>query len=276
MRDSQRKYIKLLVVGAIIIVVFLVPQSRHALGNGFFYIAKPILLAGSEGKEQIQNFSDFLRSYASLVRENRFLKEDNSRVQAYRVENELLKREKEASENAISFVRGSSYVLTETRVVGSYSDPSGLALVINGGNDAGIVSGSLVITGDRILVGRVEKVFSDYSIVGLSRNEGVTLSVTVIPARGETGTSTPVRRDVEGLFVGKSDHMIVDLIPKDADVREGDAVVTNGFGENAIRNLLVGEVAAVAKSDAKVFQEVSVRELIPFRFLDTVFVIGKK
>jgi rod shape-determining protein MreC len=193
------------------------------------------------------------------------------------VDHEIIKQENAILEKTIPFIEGKPYGMIGARVIGSFVDASGPALIIYGGKNQGISGGAFALTGDRVLVGRVATLYPDLATVTPLRNVGMTLGVFVIPQTNNfAATSTPPRKIVDGLLIGKGNDLIIDLIPNETDIRPGDFVVTNGFGEGGIRDLLVGEVSSVKTREAATFQDIHVSETVPFKRVRSVLIITQQ
>lgn len=263
MQHSKHRVRNYILIG-IICFVFFVPFVRNSIANIFFKGAQPILLWGAKGGNSIRSFGDYFHSYATLLSENERLKEENKTIQSLRAELESEKRKNSELSKNLRSTSETPLSLIELSVISSFSDPSGVTLILTGGKDKGIIPGSFVVTGDRAVIGRVSSVYDSTSSVSLIRNTGTALSVFLMPQR------------IEGLFLGKGDDMVIDLIPNTVAVENGNLILTSSAGENTVPNLLIGEVVSVQKSDVKAFQEIHIKESASYRMLDTVFVITRQ
>ena len=263
MRHSKHRVQNYILIG-LACVVFFVPSVRNSLADIFFKGARPLLLWGAKGGNSIRSFGDYFHSYATLLSENERFKEENKAILSLHAELESEKRKNSELSKNLRSTSETPQSLVESSVLSSFSDPSGVTLIIAGGKDKGIVSGSFVVTGSRAVIGRVSSVYESVSSVSLIRNTGTALSVFLMPQR------------IEGLFLGKGDDMVIDLIPNTAAVENGNLILTSSAGENAVSNLLIGEVVSVQKSDVKAFQEIHIKESSSYRMLDTVFVITRR
>jgi rod shape-determining protein MreC len=63
------------------------------------------------------------------------------------------------------------------------------------------------------------------------------------------------------------------FIPIDAQVDEGDLVMTNGLGQMFPAGVVVGKVLSVALSENELYKEARVRSLVDFDRLEVVQVI---
>ncbi len=78
----------------------------------------------------------------------------------------------------------------------------------------------------------------------------------------------------DGIVKGQiGGDLVMSFIPIDAEVREGDLVVTNGLGQMLPADLLVGQVLNVSLSSNELYQEARVRSLVDFDRLEIVQVI---
>jgi rod shape-determining protein MreC len=77
-----------------------------------------------------------------------------------------------------------------------------------------------------------------------------------------------------GVVIGQlGGDLVMSFIPIDAQVQEGDLVMTNGLGQTLPANLIVGRVLSVALSENELYQEARVRSLADFDRLEVAQVI---
>ena len=78
----------------------------------------------------------------------------------------------------------------------------------------------------------------------------------------------------DGVVFGQlGGDLVMSFIPVDAQVQEGDRVMTNGLGQMLPENLLVGQVLSVSLSENELYQEARVRSLVDFNRLEIVQVV---
>ena len=63
------------------------------------------------------------------------------------------------------------------------------------------------------------------------------------------------------------------FIDLNADVIEGDTVITSGLGGNFPEGIIIGQVTSIRQLESELFQEVEVRSLNLFEHLENVLVI---
>ncbi|MGA7729957.1 MAG: rod shape-determining protein MreC [Chloroflexia bacterium] len=145
-------------------------------------------------------------------------------------------------------------------------DPSGLTrvLTIDKGSDEGIVQGMAVTSPGGILVGTIESVKADRASVVLLTD--VNSSIPVATQRAQ----------VPGVLDGqwqKGGNLLMAHIPRDADVQNGDVLVTSGLGGTFPKGLLCAQVQNVRQNDVQVEKDAEAIPLVDLNALDVVLVI---
>jgi len=135
------------------------------------------------------------------------------------------------------------------------------AIQIDCGRRDGVELMDPVVT-ERGLVGRVTQVSATGAEVLL-----VTDPTSRVNARLQSTREDGV---VSGQLVG---DLLMSFIPLEAQVREGDLVLTNGLGQMLPADLVVGQVLSVGLSEDELYQEARVRSLVDFDRLEIVQVI---
>lgn len=135
------------------------------------------------------------------------------------------------------------------------------AIQIDCGRRAGVELMDPVVT-EFGLVGRVTKVSATGAEVLLLTDSSSRVSVRLQDSRAD------------GVIVGQlTGDLLLSFIPVDAQVTQGERVVTSGLGQNFPADLLVGQVLSVALDERGMYQEARVRSLVEFGRLEIVQVI---
>ena len=157
-------------------------------------------------------------------------------------------------------------------VIAYPSTPFVQHLDIAAGSADGIRVNDPVVNGDG-LIGRITKVSERTAQVTLLTDEKSAVSAAVLGRRA-AGT---IRRERAG-----SDLLVLDLVPKQFDVRKGDAVTTAGSARGeALRSLYprgipIGTVAFVGQTDIDPFKRIQVEPHADFASIDSVLVLVPK
>ena len=147
------------------------------------------------------------------------------------------------------------------RVIGLDPSPFLQTVAIGEGSDRGIQHGMPVVT-DRGLVGRILEVGASSARVQLIIDPASAVSVRLQESRAD------------GILVAQPNgDLRVDLIDQDAEVKEGELVITSGLGGSFPTDVPVGQIVSVRKRDYELFQEAVVQPAVDFEDLEIVLVI---
>ncbi len=146
-------------------------------------------------------------------------------------------------------------------VIGKDVSPFLRSVLINQGSDAGVARGMPVVTA-RGLVGRVVEVFASYSRVELITDPQTAVNIKFQDSRAEGILSARINGE-----------MFVDLINLDAEVEQGELVLTSGLGAKYPPDIPVGSVISIRRRDFDLFQATTIQPSVSFDDLQVVLVI---
>jgi rod shape-determining protein MreC len=134
--------------------------------------------------------------------------------------------------------------------------------LINKGSKDGIEENMPVITSQKILVGKIYKVYKNYSRVMLLTDKENSFGGKIV------GKETLGEVSGEGNL-----KIIFDLIPQEKEISEGDLVETTALGGVFPKGLLVGKIGKIQKSDVQSFYQAEISPFFDLDKLETVFII---
>lgn len=154
-----------------------------------------------------------------------------------------------------------------TRVLAQPSNAYDQKIVVAAGRDDGIVDDSPVVTGDG-LVGIVTSVSDDAARVTLLTDQSIAVSAYDV----KTNAAGVVRKASAG------SELVLDRVPKDLVVAEGDVVATAGWRSGDLeslypRDLAIGRVTSVGLQDIDLYQRIQVTPFVNFDSLSEVVVL---
>ena len=146
------------------------------------------------------------------------------------------------------------------------------------------------------VIGHDPSAYLDFVIIDLGERQGASLDMPVVTERGLVGRITEVHDTssevllitdvnsavtaliqtsramgvVRGLAGG---GLLLDQVPQDVEVHEGEIVITSGLGDSFPRGLVIGQISKVYQRDYEMFQQARVRPTVDFRNLEQVLVI---
>lgn len=119
----------------------------------------------------------------------------------------------------------------------------GDVLLLNKGTKDGVKEGMPVLTQSKVAVGRVGKVFLN------------TCQVLLFSLKDHASDVKIQGKETVGVLKGQGRFgALLDLIPQEEELVEGDVVLTSALGGTFPDNFLVGELQGVQKSDLTAFQ----------------------
>jgi rod shape-determining protein MreC len=273
------------VVGVLVLLALvLITVSFRESSNGFLHrvggAGATVLRPFEVGAERVARpFRDAYGYIAGLVhakQENERLRAalDKARQEANQgrsaaQENDTLRQQLDYIDSPL-FPR--DFRPVNTRVLGRPASPFEQQVIIAAGSDSGIKIDAPVITQDG-LVGRVTALTGSSAQVTLLTDEE-----SAVPSLDRDSTTNArglVRR-------GESDgSLILDRVPKEANVNEGDQIVTAGsrskqFPSLFPRGIAIGTVTSVGRTDTSPFTHVQIEPFVDFGSLDSVIVLVAK
>ncbi len=195
-----------------------------------------------------------------IQKENEFLREKNielsnevSALKEARLENLRLTKILGLKEKNISGV-------IISRIVNKSLVQARNTITLNVGESDSIKINMPVITDDG-LVGRIVSVSSHYSIAQILYNRNLSISVKIQRSR------------VDGILnYDGAGNLIINNVPKSADVKVGDVVITSEYSNYFPAGIPVGTIVEEGNLD-NLFQKVLIKPLVSFSSLEEVFVL---
>lgn len=136
------------------------------------------------------------------------------------------------------------------------------SVYINKGEKDGVKIGSVVINSQEILIGKVAKTFSNYSLVSLITSSTIKTNVEI----GEN--------KIEAIAKGKGNlEMSSENIPQSVEIETGDVVVTGRLQNEYPSGLPLGTVKYVKLTDLDPFQTAMISPYLDLNTLGLVLVI---
>ncbi|WP_297966350.1 rod shape-determining protein MreC [uncultured Anaerovibrio sp.] len=268
--DARKTTWMLVVVTiSIFVIIFFAARGRMApvLTNPAVVTAlAPFQRAISWAGGRINGATSAVWEVATVYYQNKQLREEvvalrqqNIHANEFAAENIRLREMLNYKKMAVQFD------LLPATVIGRESSTWTSMIVVNRGSIDGIAKNMPVVT-DKGLVGVITEVAPNASKVQL-----------ILDPRSSVGTliQRPESR-VAGIVQGNpSDPMLPQMIniPRNADVVEGDVVVTSGFGGVYPKGLLIGSVANIQNDGGGLLEIAYLYTAVDFQKLEDVMII---
>jgi rod shape-determining protein MreC len=267
MRDAPRRIswaAFLILMGAALLLSIL--DSTGTLGGVLDFIRNPMVVVMDWTAGRADTLSGALAG-------PRDIQEAQAEIARLEAENAALMRELEQYQNRDSDYRLMSELFNHARqtpdyqrvmanVIGRDPNPSIRSIIIDRGLEDGIRVG-MPVEATRGLVGRVYRVSNRSAQVIL-----ITDSSNSVPARLVNSRATG---SVRGS--GVTGNLYLEWVDQSYHITVGEVVVTSGLEGRTPRDLIIGRVVGVQRTEAELFQRAEVRSAVDFDSLEVVFVI---
>jgi len=202
----------------------------------------------------VSNFSQ-LREENKILRETiANLKKEMLKLKEASLENERLKK-------LLEFRRSKKYKFIPAMVIAR--SPLGLrdTIIIDKGKKHGVRKDLVVISGA--------------GLVGRTRETGWSISrVLLITDTDSVVSGIVVRTRDEGAVAGgRQSDLIMKYLELDCDVKQGDEVITSGFGSVSKKGILISEVVSIEKDDTGLYMNAIVKPQVDMMKLEEVLVM---
>lgn len=235
-------------------------DAANLLAGATLRALAPILGLVSSVADRIESFGSGRRTRATLEEENRGLKEELALLRRERLRLAGLDGEVEVLSRGLGYARQSGLELRAAEVV--YSDRSSWlrGLVVRVGargarHDQAVLSEAGV-------VGRVIEASGPWAKIQLLTDRAAAIGVELEIARRQ------------GIAHGEGDLLLIDYVPRQAEVEVGERVVTAGIDGVFPRGLPVGIVIAV-EPGSELFHLIRVRPAVDLTALSTVYLLER-
>lgn len=223
-----------------------VPRARaivdHAVEPVYHLVEWPV--------GALRNLFGQFQSRRSLRSQNEKLNEQLLGQQAALQRLQTLEEENRRLRALFEGAQSLSYEYRFAELVRVDLDPFSHRVLIDRGSEDGVVQGQAVIDGTGVM-GQVEEVQTHFARVRLISDPSHALPVQI----NRTGLRTVA------FGSGETGFLNLPNVPREADVRIGDLLVTSGLGDRFPGGYPVAEVIAIDREEGLTFAEVQARPL---------------
>ena len=216
------KVIFLAILAAMILAVAGSLTGKTASGSLVQSFLAPFRTGVSYLTDQAEQIYNYMFEYESLLAENQRLKEQLSQMEDEARQADSVARENDRLRAMLEFTQlNPEYDFSEGYIISWSSNDWSNTFTINRGSDAGIAPGMCAITANGELVGLVDEVGPNYSVIKSVLDSSLEISAT-IAASGYNGM-------VKGGYAsGMDGYLRMNYLPSAATIRNNDQVVTTG------------------------------------------------
>ena len=261
--NRRNKILILLFVALILITILNVSQKESK--NFIYTISSPFQSSLWNGRIKIFNFLKSFIKIGEIGEKERILREENQKLTSEIVSLKEIKEENEDLRKALGLGIQKKLKLSFVQIIGKNIIQD--TILINKGSDDGISKNMPVITPQKVIIGKISKVYKNFSEVELVSNKKISFDAEIQGVKDSFG-------------VGKGNgnlNIIVNLVPRKKRISKGNLVISSGLGNIFPKGLLIGKVKKIEKKDTEAFQKITVEPAFNIKEISNLFVIiGRK
>lgn len=267
--SHRKKWALLFVIVSLFCIIFFAARGRFqtpASSQAVSLVLSPFQQAVSWVGEQLGSVTDNIWDIATVHEQNKMLRNEVEQLRVQNLEASEALAENERLRELLGYKKfAQQFDLVAARVIGRESATWSSVIIISRGQMDGIQNDMAVVTPEG-LVGHVVEAGWNSSKVQLILDPRS--SVGTIVQRAESRVAGIVQGDIDNPTMPQMVN-----IAKNADVVEGDVIVTSGFGGIYPKGLVVGLVSSI-QNDAGGLLKIGLLEpAVDFQKLEDVMVI---
>jgi len=217
----------------------------------------------------MMRFTDSINDLMNTYEENQRLKSQISSLEELEAQNEILQSENEELSALLDLqpsLVGKNVIASS--VISRSPDTWLDSITIDVGSKSGVEKNMSVMT-ESGLVGHVTEVSATSSKVQLLITENNQMTNVAVSIQTDDGIVSGILSDYDE----KSQELILEQVPKDAQISEGNTVTTSGLGGVSPEGLIIGEVTSASSDNFGLSQSVRVKPAADFKDIRTVLVV---
>jgi len=217
----------------------------------------------------MMRFTDSINDLMNTYEENQRLKSQISSLEELEAQNEILQSENEELSALLDLqpsLVGKNVIASS--VISRSPDTWLDSITIDVGSKSGVEKNMSVMT-ESGLVGHVTEVSATSSKVQLLITENNQMTNVAVSIQTADGIVSGILSDYDE----KSQELILEQVPKDAQISEGNTVTTSGLGGVSPEGLIIGEVTSASSDNFGLSQSVRVKPAADFKDIRTVLVV---
>jgi rod shape-determining protein MreC len=248
----------------LILVVILANIFSSGLRNLTYTVSRPFQQFFWSAGLSVSNLFGGVASIGTAKNEINALKQQNGELQTQLI---LLKETQDQNEflkEALSLELNKKYELVLAKFISK--DVNSDVVSLNKGTNDGIQVGMPIITSGGIVAGKIKEAYPTYSKASLLSTDKLTFDVRI---KHDDQSFSAVAE-------GKGNNCLtISLIARDANIIDGDVVITDSLGNIFPESLGVGKIKKISKSDVSPFQNAEIEQFFSIINALDIFIVKR-
>jgi len=257
-------------VVVVILIVFLLNVLQKEVRSFFYSFSAPIQKVLWKAGKSTSDFFQGIVRVKILKQELDELKLQNQELLSQIIVLKSFEKENKTLRQALRIELQKDFKLALSQIISK--DISQDFILIDKGAKDDIVEGMSVITEQRVLIGRISEVYEDFSKVMLIFHKESSFDVKISAYGGPVEDGQ--EKDISGVVKGQgSSKVLLDFVPREENLSQGDIVVTSALGGIFPKGLLVGRIKEIKKNDVDPFQQAEIELFFDISQSEILFII---
>src|SRR3989344_2407792 len=232
-----------MVIGVVLILLVFLNVFQAKVRNYFYAVSSPLNGVFWKVGNDTSGFLGSFKSYTKIIQQNANLTRENQTLLSQITLLQDALKGSQVYQQALTNAKINDFAILPVQTIGL--DSSSDVILINKGQDNGIKDNMPVVSAENVLYGKVSNVYENFSKVMLISNTNSVVDVKIPP-------NDQTKAPVYGAVRGKGNLSVyLDLVSSDAQIKEGDLLVTSALEGIFPKNLLVGNIVTQTKDDLK-------------------------
>jgi len=258
MGSSFKKNKIFIIVVVVILLISLVNFFQKEVKSFFYSFSAPIQKVLWGAGESTSDLLQGIVRVKTLKQELDELKLENQELLGQIIVLGNLEEENKTLRQALRIELQEDFKLALSQIISK--DISQDFILIDKGTKDNIAQGMSVITEQKVLVGRISEVYEDFSKVMLISHKESSFDVKI--------------NDISVIIKGQgSSNILLDFVPREENLSQGDIVITSALGGIFPKGLLVGKIKEVKKNDVDPFQQAEIELFFDISQSEILFII---
>jgi rod shape-determining protein MreC len=256
------------IAGGILVLILcigLLNIFQAPIKNVFYTLISPVTNLFLKAGDNTHSFFQPLLNAKGLGQENNNLKEENQKLLSQISALQETVKQDQSIKEIIQNTQGDHFTMAVAGVIGLDSEND--FILIDKGSQNGISENMPVVSGTKVLFGKVYKVYKNFSQVMLVSNKNSVVDASI----QQNDITLP---SILGAVKGSGNLLAyLDLVSSQAQLKEGDALVASGLEGVFPKGLLIGKIISSEKNDLKPFQVAKIQLFSDVKNSENLFVI---
>jgi rod shape-determining protein MreC len=266
--EKPNKILPKILIGIFVFVFFIGTLNlfQNQFKNFFYSITQPFQKILLRAGDNSSNFLGAFLKINNLAGENEEIKKRNQELLEEIITLQQVKVENQALKEVVSGGLEKEFKLILTEAIGI--DNKQDFILINRGSDDGILEDMPVINSQKVLFGKVFKVYKNFSKVMLVSSKNSVLDVKI----QKDDTISPI---IYGAVRGEGNlSAILDLVSLEREIKNNDILITSSLEGTFPKGLLIGKITEPNQNDLKPFQTAKIELFFNLKQSDKLFIIS--